>query len=502
MAAQPLDSQYNARVNDVMLSIARYIPVVMILYGLAVQLQLVAGSPLYTLFGFISIMILLVITGLTQPSDFGQSPVRQSIYIVLFLSFAMFVSGIQSILLFWPTLMVTTVLNFGKKSFWWSSLGLFSFVILDGVVRWADGGLNLLLSHLVLAAVTAVASGLVIAIVLALATDHRSLIALRRTDNLQFRRMQALVNSIDDAIISVDQRGTIQLYNAAVLSLLDTNKTLTGQKLDSVLHIHDQTNHKKQLFDIVTKNNRTVYLDDLWHYFGDGEKIRLNITATAIRASFGKTKALSQGYIFIIRDITKTKSLEEERDEFISVISHELRTPITITEASLSNMQLIAERAKADFQFIKGLGEAHDQVIFLSKMINDLSALARSERADEVSKEEIDVKRVLENLYNEYAPQVRDKQLILNLDIHDALGKITTNKLYFEEILQNFITNAMKYTAEGSITLRGERTKHGILVAVKDTGHGISKSDQAKVFDKFYRSEDYRTRETGGTGLG
>jgi len=70
------------------------------------------------------------------------------------------------------------------------------------------------------------------------------------------------------------------------------------------------------------------------------------------------------------------------------------------------------------------------------------------------------------------------------------------------ELLQNFITNAIKYTKEGSITLEVARKKDTIHFAVKDTGIGISKSDQAKVFNKFYRSEDYRTRETGGTGLG
>jgi signal transduction histidine kinase len=74
--------------------------------------------------------------------------------------------------------------------------------------------------------------------------------------------------------------------------------------------------------------------------------------------------------------------------------------------------------------------------------------------------------------------------------------------LYLHELLQNFITNAIKYTREGSVTLIVRRQKDDILFEVSDTGIGISKSDQAKVFDKFYRSEDYRTRETSGTGLG
>ena len=76
------------------------------------------------------------------------------------------------------------------------------------------------------------------------------------------------------------------------------------------------------------------------------------------------------------------------------------------------------------------------------------------------------------------------------------------SKLYLKEILQNLVTNAIKYTHHGSITLIGHRQRGQVYVAVKDTGIGIGKSDQKHIFEKFYRSEDYRTRESNGTGLG
>ncbi|HEU4715655.1 MAG TPA: ATP-binding protein, partial [Candidatus Saccharimonadales bacterium] len=81
-------------------------------------------------------------------------------------------------------------------------------------------------------------------------------------------------------------------------------------------------------------------------------------------------------------------------------------------------------------------------------------------------------------------------------------GEVNTSRLYLKELLQNFVTNAIKYTREGSITMVVKRDGDKITFEVKDTGIGISKSDQAKIFTKFYRSEDYRTRETNGTGLG
>src|SRR5205823_6432714 len=82
------------------------------------------------------------------------------------------------------------------------------------------------------------------------------------------------------------------------------------------------------------------------------------------------------------------------------------------------------------------------------------------------------------------------------------IGTLHSGKLYVREILQNFITNALKYTEKGSVTLIAEPAGKGVRFIVKDTGIGISKSDQEKLFDKFFRSEDFRTRKTNGTGLG
>ena len=101
-----------------------------------------------------------------------------------------------------------------------------------------------------------------------------------------------------------------------------------------------------------------------------------------------------------------------------------------------------------------------------------------------------------------YEPEVNAKGLQLNTDIDPHLEVLYSSELYVKEILQNFITNALKYTSKGQITICAKQIKDGIEFQVSDTGIGISKSDQDKIFQKFYRSEDYRTRETKGTGLG
>jgi signal transduction histidine kinase len=160
------------------------------------------------------------------------------------------------------------------------------------------------------------------------------------------------------------------------------------------------------------------------------------------------------------------------------------------------------KNAYNETKFKTSLDAAYDQILFLSKMVNDLSTLSRAERGVADTPEDINVKELLTSLYAEYMPQARAAGLSFDLDLHHHLRDIHVSRLYVTELLQNLITNAIKYTKEGGVTLGA--TQHGrhITFSVKDTGIGIGKSDQKKVYDKFYRSEDYRTRETRGTGLG
>lgn len=323
-------------------------------------------------------------------------------------------------------------------------------------------------------------------------------------ESLDHQRLLTLVNNLTDAVLSVDIDGIIRVYNAACLNLLDTNEKLDGHRLDEVLLLRTSEGTPIRLFHELKTTKSMSVRDDLYYTLDDIEKIRLEITYSPIRDSYSPAASEDQnGYILILRDITKQKSLEEERDEFISVVSHELRTPITIVEGTLSNTQFMMERGSVSQDTLKeAIDTAHDQVLYLAKMVNDLSTLSRAERGVADTPEEIDVKDLVHTLYNQYEKEASAKGLHLNLTTSAHLGTITVSRLYVEELLQNFITNALKYTVEGEIVI-AVRAKDGIVTfSVKDTGIGMSKVDQKHIFDKFYRAEDYRTRETNGTGLG
>ncbi len=313
--------------------------------------------------------------------------------------------------------------------------------------------------------------------------------------------MKTLINNLDSGIIELDKNGGITLYNASCLMILNTNKTLYDLNIAEVMPLQNQ---KGEPIDIKNKilNSKRISTNDAWFYqTKDGEKIRLELTISPIKNNFGVNEKNS--FILIFRDVTKIKDLEQQKDEFISIISHELRTPIAIAEGALSNLDLLLERKRIEKdKFKKLLDKSHRQIMFLSSMVTDISNLRRAESEQIIDIEKVNLRTVANELYETYLPQVQAKNLSFDLDLQGKLGNIETNQLYFKEIIQNLITNAIKYTNEGSIKLIIEKNNLNTKVSIKDSGIGISKSDQKKVFDKFYRSEDYRTRESRGTGLG
>lgn len=328
----------------------------------------------------------------------------------------------------------------------------------------------------------------------------REIAKAEQSEMLQVNRLNTLLNSISDAVLTLNRYSRVTSQNAAAQAFFDTNQSLIGRQIDELLRVTDKDNEQVSVRSIISEIKSASLRDDLSTVIS-GETRHISLQMSRIRSTFDDDE--EYGVVVIIRDITKQKTLEEEKDEFISVTSHELRTPVAIAEGSLSNFLVMEERGVDKKKLHDAAEEAHRQIIYLSNMINDLSTLSRAERGVGDNIEEIDVTEMMHALYERYAPEAGKKGLQLDLKVDENLPHISTSRLYLEEILQNFITNSIKYTKEGKVTMGADMTSEGsIKFAVTDTGIGMSKTDLEHIFEKFYRSEDYRTRETSGTGLG
>lgn len=481
-------------------------------YTILVATGIIPGSSRLTLplaVGFSIFWLIAAIYYFKYPSESqGQKYARTIMYHALAVVSLVFVAGFSSpIAALYVLLLVITYTYFGKRGFLLSNIGLAIAAVLDSLLSFSGSYHHVVVSNVTTyIAVTMLGLGF-IRIMSTQETRRKTLLHSRKQARLQQERLTTIMNNLSDATLSVSKSGIISLYNAACLSLLDLNTNIKGKKISEVLNLVDENGNKVAIQDLLDAATRNVVSDDYSHQYSDGESVRLEVTYAPIRSNYSASKRQEEqgGYIIIMRDVTKQKSLEEERDEFISVVSHELRTPITIAEGTVSNLAVLMDRGvdKVDPDTLsKTVKTAHEQIVYLAKMVNDLSTLSRAERGVLADAESIDVKELVESMYSKYQSEAEARGLKLNLDLGTKLGHVFASKLYLEELLQNFITNAIKYTNEGSVTIIVKQSAGSVDFAIKDTGIGMSRTDQQKVFQKFYRSEDYRIRETSGTGLG
>jgi len=475
-------------------------------YGLLIIYGVVPQSPAYNPALFILVCLYFLLIAPIQFFDKRHSVKKLGAYLITYnilgAAYLIWGAGFNGpFTMCWLIVLIVSDLLFGRTSVILSS----ALLALTGLIIFGsepNPSLSIGLEYVAFFAITLTTALVTSRIRRVQRVEHSDLERTKQQEELQRGQLLALINSVGVAIVSTSSAGTIRIYNAALLNLLDTNQSLSGTKIDDIFHLYDEKGEPVSLVELMKKAGRVVERDDLSHRFADGEAIRLSLSCAPIRGRFSEKTRPHEGYIFILRDISKAKSLEEERDEFISVVSHELRTPITITEGTISNLQLLMERGSNPDTLMPALKEAHEQVLYLAKMVNDLSTLSRAERGVADAPEEIDINEMLHELYSRYADRAKRKKLAFDLDAGPRLGTVQASRLYLEEVLQNFLTNSIKYTHEGHIKLIARREQNGVRFTVKDTGIGISKADQKHLFEKFYRAEDYRIRETAGTGLG
>lgn len=502
-------SSYTSQSAKIIRYAGLFVPVMLVIYGLFIKAGYIESVQPFNDFGFLMIsfwwIYISIVQFLTPNRSKLDSALRLLAYHLLATGYLLFICGVSSPLVaFWIILLIASNTYFSKKGLN-ASILWFVIVVLADIYLWYKIDTTIVIYDLVSLTAIVLSAVVLLSITRAQAVERGALSKSKAQASLQRDQVSTIVNNISDAIISTDKDGIIRVYNASSLNLLDTNDSLDGKFIDDVLNLTDKTNVAVSLFNQLKSAKSSMTRDDLYHAFNDDEQIRLEIISSPIRSSYSRTKRreTQDGYVVIMRDITKSKSLEEERDEFIGVVSHELRTPITIVEGTISNVQVMMQHPDATKQMLgDAITLAHDQIVYLARMVNDLSTLSRAERGVADVAEDIDVRGLIHHLHEEYHEEAADKGLHLNLDMGATLDHVFTSRLYLEEMLQNFITNAIKYTKQGTVTVSVKQKLGIIKFSVKDTGIGISKSDRAKIFQKFYRSEDYRTRETSGTGLG
>ena len=192
------------------------------------------------------------------------------------------------------------------------------------------------------------------------------------------------------------------------------------------------------------------------------------------------------------------EGVEQRRHELVSDLTHELRTPLTIVEGYLEG--LADGTIEPSVDIYQRLAK---ETTRLHRLVNDLQDLSQAEAGYlPVRAQTINLRLVLTALVQRFADQIIEEGPVLKLDCPADLPPVLADPERVEQVLINLLGNALRYTSQGSITVRAWSERGTVWIAVEDTGHGISAEDLPRVFERFWRSDRSRTRHAGGSGIG
>ena len=206
------------------------------------------------------------------------------------------------------------------------------------------------------------------------------------------------------------------------------------------------------------------------------------------------------GAIVVMQDVTDELRTQQVRRQFVANASHELKSPVASLEAlSEAILHAVQDDPPAATRFATRLISEAER---LGRLVTDLLDLSRLEDPTNISTTPIDLSNVVKNLLGETQAAARNKQMTITAQI-SADTWIRGDNHQLSLMIRNLLDNAVRYTPErGSVSVDVFREGHDVVVSVTDTGIGIPLASQARVFERFYRINDDRSRETGGTGLG
>jgi len=221
-----------------------------------------------------------------------------------------------------------------------------------------------------------------------------------------------------------------------------------------------------------------------------------NVHLSVRIAPYGKNQ-----WLFVARDVTELHQLNQVRSDFVANVSHELRTPITVFKGYLEAMEGQTDQLPANWA--SAVGQMHAHVDRMHSIIEELLLLSRLERSPKITHaESVDVESLVNDIHAEARALGRDKHQLFSLEIDSELTLIgDPSELY--SAFSNIVFNAVNYTeARGVIRIRWYADDEGAHFEVTDNGPGIAPEHIPRLTERFYRTDQSRSREFGGTGLG
>lgn len=300
------------------------------------------------------------------------------------------------------------------------------------------------------------------------------------------QRAETVIQSLKDASIGVDNRGTILFANNKALQLLNLNeRELIGK---TQREISDKNDLFKYLMEAETKAPFKIVVDGKEHYF-----IKEHVDIGAEGELLGK--------MISVENITPYKETDVAKTHFIATISHELKTPLASADFSLKLLEdeRVGKLNEEQKLLVKSLKSDNQRLL---RMLSELLDLAQVETGRiQLKLQTVSVAELFEQSLNSLKNTALEKSIRIRIEMPSALPRIEVDPEKTTWIVNNFLSNAIRYSPQGSeISLTAQMANQMIELGVKDLGIGIPNSYQQQIFERFFRVPG--TKERKGTGLG
>ncbi|GGB27672.1 PAS domain-containing protein [Virgibacillus dakarensis] len=320
----------------------------------------------------------------------------------------------------------------------------------------------------------------------------RNLSELSFQEEMQEKQLVTVIDNTQSGLVLIDEKGYVHLVNRKFISMFGKNpRDYVGYLYYDVLEnerIH-QTVQQTFLYEKTVKTSITQTKEL--------EKKYIEIVGAPI---FNEKKML-KGAVLVFYDITELKKLEIMRKDFVANVSHELKTPITSIKGFAET--LLDGAAKEQETREKFLAIIFEESKRLNLLIDDLLTLSKLEKDEfRLHVTEVNAAELLRDIIPMFKQRAENKQIQLSVNVEQGLSmKVDADR--FKQVIINLLANAISYTPEhGEITVTMDETDQSIHVSVADTGIGIPQDALPRIFERFYRVDKTRSRNTGGTGLG
>ncbi len=314
--------------------------------------------------------------------------------------------------------------------------------------------------------------------------QKEQLSAQMRELNSRREELASITSNMNEGLVVLNQKGV-------VLSLNNSARRIFACDNQDVLGSHYVTLNRSMPFKEAAEKALSGQRGDCINEL-DGRIYEL--FSAPIKDAAGETA----GAVMLIMDVTEKAEAEQRRREFTANVSHELKTPLTCI---MGYAELLKDGMAAGQDGVKFAAKLYNEAGRLLSLIEDIIKLSHIDEGQELLKERVELLKLAEEAVKALSEKAEEADVLL--EIKGSEAEVTGSRPLLYELVYNLIDNAVKYNKKGGrVTVSVTDDGQGPVLRVEDTGIGIAPEYQDRIFERFYRVDKSRTRETGGTGLG